>query len=270
MSYESYESSRDGGQPVELYEFTLGAEAWRHTSADELQSHLGHDYAPEVIQRPEIESSGEIGKANLPIRVPVDFPVALLFRLAAPAEVILLRIHRKHRGDADAVVIFVGRVVNCDWTGREAVLQAESVYTSIRTTGLRRMYAKQCPHMLYGTACRVDPDGFASTGTLTSVSGVSLVVYGAHASSAGYWAGGILLWVDGDGRGHRRMIEDHGAAGAVRLLSPIPGLPTGASVQLWPGCDHTKATCANRFDNRLNYGGFPGIPGVNPISSPIF
>lgn len=270
MSYQAYESSRDSAAPVELYEFTLGAEVWRYTSADEAQSHGGHDYAPEVIQRPEIESTGEINKANLQIRVPVDFPVADLFRLGAPTEMILLRIYRKHRGDAEAVTIFVGRITNCDWSGREAVLQAESVYSSIRATGLRRMYSKQCPHMLYGPACRVDPDVFESTGTVLSVSGATLVVAEFHALLTPFWTGGILLWVDGAGRGHRRMIEDHGALGAVKLLSPIPGIPVGATVKLWPGCDHTQATCGSKFDNKLNYGGFNGIPGVNPISSPIF
>jgi hypothetical protein len=37
------------------------------------------------------------------------------------------------------------------------------------------------------------------------------------------------------------------------------------TVNLYPGCNKSMDHCINRFDNILNYGGFPWIPGKNPF-----
>lgn len=39
------------------------------------------------------------------------------------------------------------------------------------------------------------------------------------------------------------------------------GLNAGTPAELVQGCDHTLATCANRFDNALNFRGEPFLPG---------
>jgi hypothetical protein len=35
--------------------------------------------------------------------------------------------------------------------------------------------------------------------------------------------------------------------------------------EIAPGCDLRRDTCAGRFNNLLNFGGFPDIPGRNPF-----
>ena len=44
------------------------------------------------------------------------------------------------------------------------------------------------------------------------------------------------------------------------------GLKAGDAFEAYPGCDHTLATCAAKFGNQLNYGGFPYIPVKNPFT----
>ena len=44
-----------------------------------------------------------------------------------------------------------------------------------------------------------------------------------------------------------------------RALSPKT--PVGIMLELLEGCDHTLATCANRFDNAVNFRGEPFLPG---------
>jgi uncharacterized phage protein (TIGR02218 family) len=270
--YDAYESRRDSGAPVELYEFTLEGSTWRYTSADADQSWGGETFEAVPLGRSEIDESAEINRQNLQITVTVDHPVADLYRMAPPAGMVLLRIRRMHRGDseAEAVIIWMGRVLNCEWSGREAILAAEPLYTSIRAPGLRRMYSRLCPHVLYGTACRANPDAFGSAATVTSVAGLAVQVSGAHSGTAGYWAGGLLAWVDGLGHTRRVAIESHSGSGQIRLIAPLPGLAAGAAVTLWPGCDHTLTSCREKFDNRENFGGFKWIPGVNPFNVAVF
>lgn len=270
MTYAALEASVAAGAPVELYEFVLGAETWRYTSADADQVYGGQTWTAVPLSRSEIDETAEINRANLTLTAAYDFAVAELFRVAPPAGVILLRIRRLHRGDGEAAVIWLGRLVNCDWSGREAHLSAEPVYTSIRQPGLRRHYSRLCPHVLFGTACRLVADDWDTTATVTAVSGLLVTLTGTHAGTAGYWAGGMAAWVDGAGRTQRQGIEAHAASGQIKLVAPLPGVPVGATVHVWPGCDKTLKTCREKFANRANFGGFKWIPGKNPFTTAVF
>ena len=81
---------------------------------------------------------------------------------------------------------------------------------------------------------------------------------------AGMLAGGWLQTP----AGARHMIVSESYAG-VELLYPV-GLAPQTPVELVAGCDHSMPTCAARFDNLANYGGFPFIPTKNPFSTGVF
>ena len=63
----------------------------------------------------------------------------------------------------------------------------------------------------------------------------------------------------------RRAIRSQTGA-VVTIGFPIPGLTASASVNLYPGCDHSLATCDGKFANRLNYGGQHYYPDKNPFN----
>ena len=63
------------------------------------------------------------------------------------------------------------------------------------------------------------------------------------------------------------IVAEYGSG--VELLNPVAIAP-GTEVLLTVGCDHSTATCAARFNNLDNYGGFPAIPSKNPFSTGVF
>jgi uncharacterized phage protein (TIGR02218 family) len=270
--FNEFEISRDSGAPVELYEFTLEGYVWRYTSADTDQDYGGVTWSAVTMTRSEIEESAEINRATLKLTVSGDHSVALLYLKAPPAGVVLLKIRRLHRldGDDEAIIVWIGRVLNCEWAGNQATLAAEPIYTSIRQTGLRRMYSKVCPHVLYGTACRVNAASYAEALTVTSVSALTLgITGGGHANTPLWFAGGLLAW--NDGTYVRRVgVESHENPGVIKLIAPLWGLAAGASVTLYPGCDHNLKTCREKFGNNANFGGFKWIPNVNPFTTAVF
>ena len=67
------------------------------------------------------------------------------------------------------------------------------------------------------------------------------------------------------GQFDRRAIRSQTGA-VVAVAFPLPGLAATDTVNLYPGCDHTLATCESKFSNRLNYGGMPYFPDKNPFS----
>jgi len=265
MTYSVLEASAYSGAPVELYEFNRGVDYWRFTSADEDQTWNGQTFVRAALTRSTLDESSEMNKINLEITLSRDNAVADLFRLYPPGDVVTVKIWRRHRGDADAVLVWIGRVLNCEWRGGEAFLHSEPAYTSIRRNALRRHYQRQCPHVLYGAACGINRALFKVAGTVAAIGGNTVQVNAAGGRADGYFAGGFLAWNSAAGVSDNRMVTGH-AGVTLTLAAPIVGLAVGDTVDLYPGCDHTLSTCKNTFANTLNYGGWPYIPLKNPFN----
>jgi uncharacterized phage protein (TIGR02218 family) len=264
MTYNAKELSPYDSQPVELYEFAYANKVFRYTSADEPQAYLGNAFAPMPLRRDAIEQTQEINRSNIKIEMPRDADVAEEFLIYPPAEVMLLRIFRQHRGEADTVLIWVGRVMNCEWQGSIATLTCEAVFTSLRRTGLRRMYGAQCPHVLYGNRCGVVKNSKKVSGTVATITNNLIVVAAAAAKPDGYFNGGLFEFLAVDGITHKRAIIGHTGAN-ITLSTGIRQLAETNAVDLFPGCKHTIADCDSTFANKLNYGGWPFSPELNPF-----
>lgn len=270
MVFDTRERSVQDGAPVELYEFAHGSVVLRFTSADTALT-LGADtYAPATLRRSQIEASAELARNAITLICPRDFAIAELFRVSPPTEVIMVTVRRVHRGDADPAVIWMGRAINCDWSGSEAQIHCEPVISSLRRVGLRRKYQRQCPHVLYAQGagqCGVPKATHANATTVTSVAGLVLNV-AALASKP--WAGGFVEWVAPDGAIERRFIVSFTGLG-LRLSQAFIGITAGQAVTVYPGCDHTMTTCQTVYANLPNYGGFPFVPIKNPFDgTPVF
>lgn len=272
MSYDAEELSVQSGAPVELYDFAQGSVSWRYTSSeaeftDDSQS-PSVSYTSIAIERSGIESSGEQARNSLSLTVPRTFPVAELFRVSPPSEVITVTVRRVHRGDtSDIVTSWAGRVLNCDFEGAKATLRCEPITVSLARVGLRRVYQVTCPHVLYGEGCALDKADFDHSTVVYAIDGLELTVDSVN--SAYNYAGGFVEWVNDDGVTERRFIEFH-ANEVLTLMQPFAGIAVTDAVTIYPGCDHTLTTCDATFANALNYGGQPYFPAVNPFIGPVF
>lgn len=267
MTYNSQERSYQGGAPVELYLFARGLQVWRYTSTDSDITFDGNSWESAVIQRSNIETTPEQSRNALTITCPRDLPIADLFRVAPPSDVISLTVYRYHRGDGDSAVIWMGRVLNVQWQGAEARMSCEPVSLSFGRTGLRRLYQTACPHVLYGTACGVDKAGQAHEAEVTAISGAELTVDSLLSKP---YAGGFVELEAGSGNLERRFIRSFSGL-VLTLAQPFQGIEVGDTVTVYPGCDHTMATCNDEYSNLANYGGMPFIPRKNPFDgTPVY
>lgn len=263
MTYATVEASVQTGRPVELYDFLDGATAYRYTSADGDVSYGGNTYTAVPIARGAVEATSEVARMSLDITCTRDLPVLDLFAVAPPEDVVLITLRRLHAGDGEAVIMWMGRILNVTLNNSAAEIHCESVYTSLKRTGLRRLYQKSCPHVVYGSGCGLARATYKATKTVSTVSGTTITV-GSIGVADAYYAGGYLEWTS-SGVIHRRAIQSQ-TGGALVISFPIPGISASASVDLYPGCDHTLSTCSGKFSNSLNYGGMPFFPQKNPFS----
>lgn len=266
MTYSTLEKSAQDGEPIEFYEFTRGTARFRYTSAQEDVIVNSATYLSIPIQRSTLEDSGELGRAPITVSMPRDVEFMQQYISSPPSEVTTLTVSRTHNSlpDGSAVVVWVGRLLNTNWKGSVVELSCEPVFTSIKRLGLRKKYSRLCTHVLYGKKCGVNNTAWKATGPVIGIDGHKVSVAIADTNGDNYYSGGYAEW-DYDGRKEKRMIMRQ--IGSQITLSGVPtGLQGGDTIAIYPGCDHTLATCNGKFNNKLNYGGFAWIPVKNPFS----
>lgn len=270
MSFEDFEESTELGQPIELYRFSFQGGTYRYTSsADDVVYDSQTWLQAPGLSRSKVEDTGDISKSSLVLTAPEDFAVAKLFEVFPPSDVVQLEVLRVHRPDlTDGVTLWLGRVLGVTWGVGYSQLDCESLFTRLKQPGLRRIYLRNCPHVLYGNECGLSETTFADDVVLNGLSsdGFELSSPQFTAQPDGYYSGGKLRFEVSPGVFERRGIRTHSGS-TVRMTHPIAGLLATSTVTVYPGCDRTRDTCVAKFNNLPNYGGFPYIPEKNPFGS---
>lgn len=269
MSYDTYDLSVSLGSPAELYRFTYWENTYRYCTLDggvgDFSYVIGgaaEVFTPTTIKRGNAEVTEELSRNTMEITVPSTFPVAQLFIAGPPDGVIGVTIFRYHTTNPTNgyITVFKGRVLACGFKDDEATMTCEPIFTSLRRPGLRMNYDPQCQHDLYGPGCRLGRSDWQIPATVLSVSGLNLTIQAAAGYGTGWFVGGMLVI------GNVRRVITANVGTTVTVMHPVPTTVTGASCLLHPGCDHTRASCNTKFNNILNYGGFPWMPLRSPYS----
>ena len=137
-----------------------------------------------------------------------------------------------------------------------------------------RVYHKSCPAVLGDLQCRFDLSqvGFSAEVAVVSVDGEGRVHLPALPGSAnGWFERGRLRVVSGAAAGLVGLVKFDVASASARVVELWTGLAVpltaGNVVRLEAGCDKTAATCRGKFNNFLNFRGFPHLPGEDWLTS---
>lgn len=273
MSFETTEISNQDGKIVSLYEFSWGSTVWRYTSADEDQT-ITQDGDDVTYTAISISDDGMVqgGSANNDLKVTVqnNIPLVDLFRSTPPSGSIMLTVRRRHETDGltEWFVYWIGTVGNVKKGGAaDATVIGRTLLATFKRSGLRLCWTRGCPHMLYDTECRVDPDAFVLNTTITAINvdgSISVAADGGHA--AGYFDGGYIEWeATVDGTLDQRSIESSISSTRFVIFGSADRLEVGMNLALYPGCDLTAQTCNDKFANLANFGGLEQMTGDNPF-----
>lgn len=267
MTYAAAETSVEGGSPQQLFEFSYMGRVLAFTNGPADLVIDGRTFLATTIAHSDFEDTDEIARNDITVTVPRDNAAAELFRIAPPSETVLLTIFEVHADDVDEEKkpVWTGRVMNCDWRGLAASLRCESIYTSLKTPGLRRLYQRNCGHVLYGPRCRLSNLTYQVSIGVEVVNGITLEAATLAEQVDGYYDGGYAEWESTPGLIDRRAVRSHIGA-VITITHPFVGMEAGATIKVYPGCDHTLATCHAKFANSANFGGFPNMPKKNPFA----
>ena len=131
-----------------------------------------------------------------------------------------------------------------------------------------RIFAATCDADLGDARCTIalDDPRFRGAGGVTAVEGASLVrVSGLDAFAADWFSRGKLIFSSGANAGFAVEVKEHRAeAGEVYLAlwqqTPEP-CAIGDLFVVTAGCDKRFESCQTKFDNAVNFRGFPHLPG---------
>jgi uncharacterized phage protein (TIGR02218 family) len=261
----AYLIAREGAPlrtPVEIYHFTRGTSEWFFTSADAAVWFNGDEYVPAALTRGRVSWNANLDSGEIEIEMPKSSPViadTLAGAAIAPAWVRVWKILRDDPGLP--TLLFYGAVLNAAVSGPTARVRCVGMDYLLRREVPRLNYTPECNWQVFGTECGKLSASYAITPAVTvSADGLTLTAAAFGAEADGYWTYGSVEQGD-----YKRMIVGH-TGNDVTLEAAIPGLTTGETVTALPGCDGTIATCLAKFNNVVNFGGFPYIPLDNPVT----
>lgn len=267
MTFAASEASLAAGVPYELHEFQLGDSAVYYRYAD---AAVNIDYAGETFEAcycpgDRIEAGTNAVKSATRVRVNWTNPFAWLYTAGPPEDVVHYIRYKGHAADVQAV--FRGDVTQIVFKQsarrgeRYAEISIDPYTMAMQRPGLITQFQRSCGVDLYSTPCGMLRADWKASGTLTVVSGNVLTSTTFGSESDGWWTGGDIVV-----NGCRRWIIEH-SGNTVRIVPGIVGLAAGQTFDVYPGCDHSIATCHSKFANRANYRGQPNIPDEDPGSA---
>ena len=140
-----------------------------------------------------------------------------------------------------------------------------------------RLFTATCSADLGDARCTIDltDPAFHGSGTVTALSAVSFFrASGLDAFADGWFTAGKLSFTSGANAGLAMEVKIHANnAGVVAFTlwqAMAQPIAVGDTFTITAGCDKRFATCFNRFNNAVNFRGFPHIPGNDfVISYPV-
>lgn len=123
-------------------------------------------------------------------------------------------------------------------------------------------YSTTCPASLGDSRCQKNLTSFTYSATVTSVTSRSSFVISGPTNADGWFANGALKFTSGDNDGFAFDIRQWTQSSSrVDLWLPtIKDVSPGDTLQIVAGCDKQPATCRTKFDNIINFQGFPFLP----------
>jgi uncharacterized phage protein (TIGR02218 family) len=269
MSYAQYESTPHLGCPVELFDFIVEGEHYRYVSHDEDVTLEGYLWSAAIISRSSFSKGSELARTSIDVSTTLDLPVVTKFVGGMPESQVQLWVYRVHLTDPDLqkIQIWTGQITTLKRSDRNMTLKGEIPDTDLKSVGLRRRIQRTCPHPLYGIGCFVNKQNYLAYMTVTEVlaGGKQL---GTNIADCSLYIGGLLSALVA---GHwKYRFVSNGHTNYVFLAHPAPWIAVGTVLAAYPGCNTTTTHCSNRFNNLVNFGGFPYLTSSDLYSTRIY
>jgi uncharacterized phage protein (TIGR02218 family) len=258
---------------VDLYTFDLkNGVTMRYCNATDAVTFNGSTWlaAPAGLTRSKIRwaTGVEVDSLDIDFQADASILVAGMPMLAAAVSglfdncrVTLQRLFMKDwLTPVDTLLLFQGNTAPAEILRMAIHLTVKSDLERLNVMIPPNVYQATCLHSLYSPGCTVKAATYRATGTATSVNANGGIV-AAWTQPDGYYQMGAIKFTSGANTGLTRTVKSH-TGGAVYPTKAFPyPIANGDAFVITPGCDKLQnGDCKNKFNNVINFKGFPFIP----------
>ena len=130
-----------------------------------------------------------------------------------------------------------------------------------------RLYQAACSADLGDARCTVavGAPAYTAPASVLSASALTLTCGGLGGFASGWFSNGEVTFTSGPNAGAKAEVKEHRLAGSTATIilwtALAAPLAPGDTFSIRAGCDKRFSTCKAKFNNALNFRGFPHIPG---------
>jgi uncharacterized phage protein (TIGR02218 family) len=130
-----------------------------------------------------------------------------------------------------------------------------------------RVYGDTCDATLGDTRCKLNLTPFTFTGTISSVSD-NRTFTATMSNVTEYFNFGSLVFTSGLNIGKSIEVRTFVSPNSFAAqLQPPFSIAVGDTFSVTAGCDKSIVTCTTKFNNSINFRGFPTVPGLDRMVS---
>jgi uncharacterized phage protein (TIGR02218 family) len=264
LSFDSLERSAESSAPIELYTFVLGATTYRFTTEPVAFVLSGNTFDPVSVKRDSVAFDNTARTDIFKVTVPATHALVRQYINNIPGARATMTLQRIQRADTPTPTVLQLqkgslKSVGFAMDGLTAEIAVMPISGDLTKVIPRFVFGQQCNHFLYDIDCKVDPNLFKYSQSVTAGGATtSVTVQGLNVKGNGWADAGYLALATGD---YRAILSQTGDV--CVLMFPFPSDITGQTVDVFAGCDHSPPTCATKFVNLANNGGYPWVPTRN-------
>lgn len=268
MTYLDDEKSVHDSKPVELYKFVGTYASFFYTSAPVDQEYDGDTYAAITIERTEVnEGTQDDDGLDITVTLPVESELAVTYAFTVSPPKLSLTIYRVQPSGVG--VYWTGPVnnVSVDSHGRASLSCPSALGAALAGNVPSVYYQTPCNNTLYDQRCKIDEALWSQDTTVSSVSEDNKTIsIGSIGSLDGKLLGGDLALANGE----RRMIVAQTGTDITVNFPFSAAITAGLDCRVAAGCNYAyHGDCKAKFNNQINFNGFPYIPPINPFADGI-
>lgn len=171
------------------------------------------------------------------------------------------------RATEHRIAVWSGKLSEVSRRGQAFMAELVSLKADLETS-IGRVYARTCDADVGDARCSVDLEalGFRGDGVVVDVLAPgAFLATGLEGFDPGWFEAGALTWQSGANSGTSVRVLRHTGVEIELSETPRLAIESGDTFVVSAGCNKTFAMCGQKFANRINFRGFPHMPGVDAV-----
>lgn len=162
---------------------------------------------------------------------------------------------------------------NIKFNGENWDAELEGI-TALLKQAVGEFFTANCRYELGDARCQFNLPSLKIAGASVSSATSRMVFTSSNGGFAGkvldYFQFGVIEWKTGNNAGLTSEVATSTAASGnsivFTLFEPtVLNIVASETFDIVPGCDKQRLTCKNKFNNFVNFGGFPDMPGGDDL-----